>query len=212
MSVLWEGGVLFWLTVALTLAAVGIFVDRLLRLRKIAIDPQDFLQGVFNVLDKGQTDEALAICDETPGPLPALMTEALAHRESEEGRLREILAATAHAELARLERRTMVLSLLAQLLPLIGLIGTFVGGYAALAAIDAQAPLAQTGAAIRAVAGALATTIAGLVGAAFCYAAHHVLVQKTDALTLDMDMAVALTLDYLARSEREAGDADAAHA
>ncbi len=200
MSMIWDGGLLFWLTIALTVAAAVIFIDRLLRLRKIAIDPQDFLQGVFNVLDKGQTDEALAICDETPGPLAALVADAVSHRTSDETHLREILATTAHAELLRLERRTMVLSLFAQLLPLLGLIGTFVGGYVALAAIDAEAPLVQTGAAVRAAAGALATTIAGLIGAAFCYAAHHVLVQKTDALCLDMDQTVALTLDYLART------------
>ena len=199
MSVFFEGGLLFWLTVALTLAAAAVFVDRLLRLRKIAIDPQDFLQGVFNVLDKGQTDEALAICDETPGPLAALVADAVSHRGSDEAHLRDILSATAHAELSRLERRTMLLSLFAQLLPLIGLIGTFVGGYAALSAIDAEAPLVATGAAVRAAAGALATTVAGLVGAAFCYAAHHVLVLKTDALCRDMDQTVALTLDYLAR-------------
>lgn len=200
MSMIWDGGLLFWLTIALTVAAAVIFIDRLLRLRKIAIDPQDFLQGVFNVLDKGQTDEALAICDETPGPLAALVADAVSHRTSDEAHLREILATTAHAELLRLERRTMVLSLFAQLLPMLGLIGTFVGGYVALAAIDAEAPLVQTGAAVRAAAGALATTIAGLIGAAFCYAAHHVLVQKTDALCLDMDQTVALTLDYLART------------
>lgn len=200
MSMVWEGGICFWATVALTVAAAIVFLDRLLRLRKIAIDPQDFLQGVFNVLDKGQTDEALAICDETPGPLAALVAEAVAHRESDERHLREILATTAHAELSRLERRTMLLSLFAQILPLFGLIGAFVGGYAALTAIDAAAPLVQPGAAVRAAAGALSCAIAGLIGACLCYAGHYVLVSKTDALSLHMDSCVALTLDYLARN------------
>lgn len=200
MSMVWEGGICFWATVALTVAAAVVFLDRLLRLRKIAIDPQDFLQGVFNVLDKGQTDEALAICDETPGPLAALVAEAIAHRESDERHLREILATTAHAELSRLERRTMLLSLFAQILPLFGLIGAFVGGYAALTAIDAAAPLVQPGAAVRAAAGALSCAIAGLIGACLCYAGHYVLVSKTDALSLHMDSCVALTLDYLARN------------
>lgn len=209
MNFFWEAGLLFWLIVILILVAVGVFLDRMLRLRKIGIDPQDFLQGVFNVLDKGQVSEALAICEETPGPLPALVSEAVTHRDSEEGHLRELLSATSHAELSRLERRTMLLSLFAQLLPLLGLIGTFVCGYGALVAIDAEAPLVQTGVAVHAVAEALATTIAGLVGAAFCYAAHHILVLKTDALSLNMDMAVALTLDYLDRTMPEETDEQA---
>ncbi len=208
MSLVLEGGLIFWIIVALTGVALVVFIDRLLRLRKITIDPQDFLQGVFNVLEKGQTEEALAICDETPGPLPALVAEAIAHRESDERHLREILAATAHSELSRLERRAMLLSLFAQLLPLFGLMGTFVGGYAAVMALDAQAPLVQTGSLTAAVAGALLTTIAGLIGAAFCYAAHHILVLKSDALSLNMDQGMALTLNYLERTVegRDAGE------
>ncbi len=197
MNLLWEGGVLFWVIIFMIFGAIGVFLDRLLRLRKIGIDPQDFLLGVFNVLDKGQVDEALAICDETPGPLPALVAEAIAHRESDEEHLREILATTAHAELSRLERRAMLLSLLGQLLPLFGLLGTFIGGHAALVALDTQAPLIELDMVVRAVAGALTTTIAGLIGAAFCFTAHHILVLKTDALTLNMDMGMALLLDYL---------------
>ncbi len=206
MSLFWEGGLLFWAITVMTFAAIGIFFDRLLRLRKIGIDPQDFLLGVFNVLDKGQVTEALAICEETPGPLPALVAEAISHRESDEAHLREILATTAHAELSRLERRAMLLSLFGQLLPLLGLIGTFIGGYAVLITLDAQSPMIQTGDVVRQIAGALVTTIAGLVGAAFCFTAHHILVLRTDELSLNMDTGVALMLDYLAHHTVEATD------
>ncbi len=209
MSLIWEGGFLFWVVIAITFTAIGVFLDRLLRLRKIGIDPQDFLLGVFNVLDKGQVTEALTICEETPGPLPALVAEAISHRESDEEHLREILATTAHSELSRLERRAMLLSLWGQLLPLLGLIGTFIGGYGALVSLDAQAPLVQTGDVVRAIAGALVTTIAGLIGAAFCFTAHHILVLRTDELSLNMDMGVALVLDYLAHHTVEVADGTA---
>lgn len=193
--------VFFWGIVALIVASFGVFIDRMLRLRKIAIDPQDFLQGIFNVLDKGQTAEALAICDETPGPLAALVAEAVVHAESDEAHLREVLAATAHAELSRLERRAMLLSLFAQILPLLGLIGTLFGGVLAVSAIDASAPLIRPGLTVEAISSALGTSLAGLIGATFCYVAHHILVLRTDALCLDMDMGMALMLEYLARNE-----------
>lgn len=193
--------VFFWGIVALIVASFGVFIDRMLRLRKIAIDPQDFLQGIFNVLDKGQTAEALAICDETPGPLAALVAEAVVHAESDEAHLREVLAATAHAELSRLERRAMLLSLFAQILPLLGLIGTLFGGFLAVSAIDASAPLIRPGLTVEAISSALGTSLAGLIGATFCYVAHHILVLRTDALCLDMDMGMALMLEYLARNE-----------
>ncbi len=209
---LWmSGGILLWILVLMILAAVVIFIDRMLRLRKILIDPEDFFQGVRNVLDKNKTDEALAICDETPGPLSALVAVAIRHRDSDELNLREILAATAHSELSRMERRTMLLSLFAQLLPLLGLVGTFIGGYEALNAIDAQAPLVATGGVIDAIAGALITTIVGLIGAAGCYAAHHALFLKINVLSLDIDIGVSLMLDYLDKMAKEKKEKDAHH-
>lgn len=206
MAILLQAGILFWVVIVMTFVALVVFIDRLLRLRKISVDPQDFLPGVFNVLDKGQTAEALAICDETPGPMSALVAEVITHHDSEERYLREILATTAHAELSRLERRTMLLSLFAQLLPLVGLIGTFVGGLTAVSALDAQAPLVETGAIVQAVSGALCVTIAGLVGAALCYAAHHILLLRIDALSLNMDVCMALLLEHLAYTAEGAGD------
>ena len=212
MSFILEGGFIFWLIVVLIAVAAVLFIDRLLRLRKVDTNPQDFLQGLFNVLERDSelpTEEVMDICEDTSGPLPALVTEALTHRDSNEAHLREILAATAHVELARLERRAMLLSLFAQILPLIGLIGTFVGGLAALGAIDTQAPLVQTGALTNALSGALSTTVAGLIGAAFCYTAHHILVLRIDAVCLNVDSCAAQLLDFFAR--RRAGhtaDAD----
>jgi biopolymer transport protein ExbB len=203
MSLVWEGGLLFWVITTMTLVAVVVFFERLLYLRRVAIDPRDFLPGVFNVLDKGNVKEALENCDEAAGPLPTLVAEAFIYRSSTPESLREILAVRAHTELSRLERRAMLLSLFAQLLPLLGLIGTFVGGYAVLTEMDVQAPLVQTGAIAGAVAGALVNTIAGLVGAAFCYAAHHLLVLKADSLSLDMDSCMALMLEYLATANKE---------
>lgn len=196
---LMNGGILFWIILILILISIGVFLDRLLRLRKISIDPTDFFNGIFLILNKKQYREALSLCDETPGPLPALMETALEHRDCDEEHLREILAATAHAELSRLERRSMLLSLFAQILPLLGLIGTFIGAATALRAMNTQAPLVLPGEIIVAASGAVATTIAGLVGALFCYAAHHILVVKTDALCLNMDIGMALILDYFSR-------------
>lgn len=203
-----DGGLLFWLIVTFIFISIGIFLDRLLRLRKISIDPQDFTQGIFNILRKQQIDEALSLCDETPGPLPALMETAIDHRDCDEPHLREILYATAHAELSRLERRSMLLSLFAQMLPLLGLIGTFVGAMAALRGVDTHAPLIFPGETLHAAVGAIATTIAGLIGALFCYVAHHILVLKTDALCLNMDIVMSLILDEFSRTNEEEIDND----
>ena len=43
-------GPVFWILVVLAAAAVFVFFERLLELRRAQIDWQDFLKGVINVL------------------------------------------------------------------------------------------------------------------------------------------------------------------
>ena len=56
-----SGGPVFWLLVALAVAAVVIFFERFFELRRVQIDWQDFVKGVINVLGGGNAEEALAI-------------------------------------------------------------------------------------------------------------------------------------------------------
>ena len=58
------GGPVFWILITLAVVAVVTYFERLLDLRRAQIDYQDFLDGVINVLDAGNVDEALAICEE----------------------------------------------------------------------------------------------------------------------------------------------------
>ena len=122
-----SGGPVFWLLVALAVAAVVIFFERFFELRRVQIDWQDFVKGVKNVLDSGNADEALAICDDTSVPVSALMATAIRHRDGSLRSLREAVDAQGRAEIGRLDRRLASLAIIGQIAPLIGLLGTVIG-------------------------------------------------------------------------------------
>lgn len=197
MSLLIYGGFLSYVIIGIGVVALLIFFDRLLRIRKIGIDCQDFLQGVFTVLDKHNPEEALSICEEAAGPVAALVSEAITHRTSSPENLRAILSATAQSEIARLESRSVTISFFAQVLPLLGLIGTLLSACRILRTVNLEAPLVSVGAVSGSLAQALITSVLGLIFAAACYAMHHILLQQIDRVILDMDTATALTLDYM---------------
>ena len=70
--------VVFPLTViALAVAAVFVFVERFIELRRARIDWHDFLKGVMNVLDSGNEEEALAICEDIPVPVTNIVAVAI---------------------------------------------------------------------------------------------------------------------------------------
>ena len=121
------GGPVFGLLVLLGCVAVFLFASRLLNLRRAQIDYADFIRGVGNVLSRGNADEALVLCDDTPAPVARVVAAAIRHRDSSARVLREAVDATGRAEVSRLERRLAMLAIIAQSAPLLGLLGTILG-------------------------------------------------------------------------------------
>ena len=71
----------FLILIALAITAVAMFLGRFIELRRFLIDWQDFLKGVTNVLESGNEDEAIAICEDTPVPVANVVATAIRHRK-----------------------------------------------------------------------------------------------------------------------------------
>lgn len=121
------GGPVFWILAAMGLVALVTYVERLLDLHRAQIDYQDFLKGVVNVLDAGNDEEALAICDDTPAPVAQVVATAIRNRAASARVLREAVDSQGRAEVGRLDRRLAALAIIAQIAPMLGLLGTVVG-------------------------------------------------------------------------------------
>lgn len=121
------GGPVFWILVIMALTALFVFFERLIELRRAQIDWQDFLKGVINVLESGNEEEALAICEDTPVPAATVTATAIRHRKGTLLALREAVDAQGRAEIGRLDRRLASLSIIGHMAPMIGLLGTIIG-------------------------------------------------------------------------------------
>ena len=121
------GGPVFWILLVMAVVAVVTYIERLVDLRRAQIDYQDFLKGVINVLDAGNDDEALAICEDTAAPVANVVATAIRHYEGTPEALRESVDSQGRAEISRLDRRLAVLAIIAQIAPLVGLVGTIIG-------------------------------------------------------------------------------------
>ena len=120
-------GPVFWILVLLAAVAVVTYIGRAIDLRRAQIDYQDFLKGVFNVLDSGSDEEALAICEDTSAPVAQVVATAVRHRNGSARILREAVDSKGRAEVGRLDRRLATLAIIAQIAPALGLLGTIVG-------------------------------------------------------------------------------------
>lgn len=121
------GGPVVWLFVVLAVVAIVTYFERLFDLRRAQIDYQDFLKGVINVLDSGNDEEALAICEDTSAPVAQVVATAIRHRTGSARALRDAVDAQGRAEIGRLDRRLAALAIIGQISPLLGLLGTILG-------------------------------------------------------------------------------------
>ena len=122
-----NGGPVLWLLLLVSAVAVAVFIERFLHCHRAQINSTEFLNGVRTVLKRNNVVEALSICDATPGPVARLVKTAILNRDQGRERVREALEEAGSAEVPRLEEKLNLLATIAQLAPLIGLLGTVLG-------------------------------------------------------------------------------------
>lgn len=192
-----EGGPVTWIILFSGIVATGVFLERALHLHRARIKAEDFLRGIVNNLRRGNVAEAVAICDETPGPVASVVRAAIQYRSAERETLRAAVENVGRAEISRMERRLVVLASVAQVAPIFGLLGTVLGMIRALLAIRQQSPLVEASAITDGLLAALVATAAGLSVAAPCYVAFNFLVGRVEKIVLDMEWASAEIIGYL---------------
>ena len=195
---------MFWILAVLAVVAVVTFFERFFDLRRSQIDYEDFLEGVVNVLDRGNEDEALAICEDTAAPVASVVSTAIRHRRDSARLLREAVDSKGRAEVGRLDRRLAVLAIVAQTAPLLGLLGTVVGFVQAVGTADGS-ELVSRASLMGGVMGALVSTAAGLVVAILASAMYGFLRVRLDRIVVDLEAAASQIIGYIsAQKEKEA--------
>ena len=193
-----QGGLLMWLIAFLGLVALVTFLEKFFHYHRAQINAGDFVSGIRNALQRGNIIEAIALCDETPGPVAQVVKAGITNCDRSREDIREAIENTARAEIARLERRLVVIATIAQIAPLIGFLGTVLGMIQMFKVIQ-EAQLPSPGQLAGGVWQALYTTAGGLVIAVPAYIAYNYLVSRVHNLVLDMEKAGNEIINFLTR-------------
>ena len=178
---------MIWVIVATSAVALGIFLERLLQYHRDHINSTEFLNGVRNVLKRDNIVEALAICDATPGPVPRLVKVAILNRERGREAIREALKDAGSWEVPRLEEKLNLLATIAQIAPLLGLLGTVLGFMQVFRVIQADGLNAHIRVLSSGISQAMICTAAGLSVSIPSYAGYNYLVGRVNTIVLDME-------------------------
>ncbi|MCC7300216.1 MAG: MotA/TolQ/ExbB proton channel family protein [Verrucomicrobia bacterium] len=192
-----SGGAMMWLILVCGFIALAVFLERLFHLHRAQIKIDDFLNGIIINLSRGNDLEAVSICDQTPGPAAHLVRTALLHRDDSKDEMIKAIQQAGIREIPRLERHTNLLITLAQILPMLGLLGTVLGLLNILAAIQSGSPLAEIGTLTGGLWKALLTTSAGLITGIPAYAGYHFLISRIESIALDMEQTAGEIIYFL---------------
>lgn len=199
-----SGGVVMWMILAGGFIALIIFLERLFHLHRAQIKIDDFLHGIKTNLKRGNDIEAIAICDQTPGPAAHLVRTAILNAKENKDALIRAVQQAGIQEIPRLERHTNLLITLAQVLPMLGLLGTVLGLLNMLLMLKTGSPLVEIGTLAGGLWSALITTAAGLITGIPAYAGYHFLISRVESIALDMEQTGGEIIYFL--TQPAAGD------
>jgi len=156
------------------------------------------------VLKRDNVVEAISICDATPGPVARLVKTAILNREKGRERVREAVEEAGLAEVPLLEEKLNLLATIAQIAPLLGLLGTIIGFmdiFKVLQTDGAYAHLFGDEHSLTAgIAKALICAAAGIAVAIPAHAGYNYLVSRINKVVLDMESAAGEIVNIVTES------------
>ena len=207
LSMLQQGGPVIALIALCALIAAFIFIWKWFEFYRAQMDVNEIVTGLTNVLRREGMIEAITLCDNSPGPVPRVLSSAIrAYKEDDD--IREAIATQTLIEVPRLESRLNILATLAYVTPLLGLLGTVLGLVDSFQTITANPDAAVTTLPelSKGVYKALLCTAAGLSVAIPCHIAYNYLVSRVQDFCTDMEKASAEIMYFFRHHKKENGD------
>src|SRR5271170_4211396 len=188
-TLLSNGGPVIWLILIAAAVALVTFIERVLYCHRAQINSSEFLNGVRNVLKRDNVVEAISICDATPGPVARLVKTAILNRDRGRERVRETVEEAGLTEVPLLEEKLNLLATIAQIAPLLGLLGTILGFIRVFKQVQVDGLYAHIGSLSTGIWESLICAAAGIAVAIPVHAGYNYLVSRINKIVLDMERA-----------------------
>ena len=188
-TLLTNGGPVIWLILFAAATALAVFIERALYCHRSQINSAEFLNGVRTVLKRDNVVEAISICDATPGPVARLVKTAILNRDRGRERMREAVEEAGLTEVPRLEEKLNLLATIAQIAPLLGLLGTIIGFIRIFMKLQTDGLYAHINTLSGGIWEALICAAAGIAVAIPAHAGYNYLVSRINKIVLYMERA-----------------------
>jgi biopolymer transport protein ExbB len=189
-------GVALWMAILLTsVAGIYLIIDSFVKIREKKIMPPELVGGVQRAMEEGDLPDAIERCRQQPGVMANILMAGFSNVEEGFDVIQDTINAAADLESEKLLQKVTYLSVVSNLAPMLGLMGTVQGMIFAFATLGTQsAGAAQQAMLAMNISQALYTTMAGLAVAVPAVAFYYFFRNQANNIILNM---VIQTIDLI---------------
>jgi biopolymer transport protein ExbB len=196
LDLILKGGWIMLPLFILLFISVYIIIERYITIRRAAVNPDAFMNGIRNLMVKGDLQGAKMLCAQNPSPLARMIEKGIRRIGLP---LKDIEASVENVgkiEIARLEKNISILGIIAGIAPMLGFVGTIIGVIKIFYAISATGDFG-----IAQISGGLytkmVTSAAGLIVGIIAHVGYHWLSIMVERLVFRMENSAIEFMDIL---------------
>lgn len=198
---LWDivnmGGFTMYILIFCSVLSLAVIVERLFNyFRRSRTDKLFFMKKIQDSVEKGQVEQALALCEKGKAPFCSVVRMGLKNIKHEEKVIESAMEREIMLETVLLERYTTIVGTIGNIAVYIGLFGTVLG------IVNSFHNIAQIGSGgisivIGGVSEALICTATGLLVAIPAVVAYNYFLRRIDRFVTEMQYCASATLDLI---------------
>jgi biopolymer transport protein ExbB len=191
-----KGGPFMYPILFCSVVSLAIFIERLWLLRRRLVIPRDFTTKAEELVKRNKIAEAIFLCQGNSSSIARIFLSGLKNVDKGMWLVKEAIEEKGRREGVILERNIGILLTIANLSPLLGLLGTVSGMIKTFNAISVQG-VGGPGPLAGGIAEALITTATGLLVAIPTLVAYRFLIDKAQVLIFEMEESSIRLVDTM---------------
>ena len=199
-----HGGVLMIPIGICSVVALAYIIERFIRLRRSQVMPAAFIRAMEKFIASPERDNGrgLELCRAHPSPIARIFEGAFRRAGRSTAEIEKAIEDAGQREVNRLKQNVRILSTVANIAPLLGLLGTVFGMIRAFAKIRSEAGLGKPELLAGGIYEALVTTAAGLSVAIPALAMYYYFSHKIEKMVREIDELTPQVVEAIAAGSR----------
>jgi biopolymer transport protein ExbB len=189
-----KGGFMMIPLALMWIAAIYLFVERLLTINKANLDPEPFMNRVKELVLRNDINGAKLLCVQSGTPVARMIEKGISRIGSPLKNIEASIENVGKLEIFKLEKNLSTLATISGAAPMIGFLGTVIGMVEAFISISQEEGSVSPKLLSSGIYTAMITTVAGLIVGILAYLAYNYLVTRVAKVIHKMEYT---TIDFI---------------